>query len=487
MLHDFRARELTTDPGPFNMTRHPSTFILHPCPRRGFTLLELMISVAIMLFLVIGINQVFSTTSATVGAGQAASALTRDQKAASTVFYSDWQGAATIDSPAIIIHSEALPMFLNKADAASDADGLPLTVNQQGAATATVSAFTYNYRNHRADQFSFFSRGDFPRQTGDGSGSLVSPLASNEAWISYGHLMLPNNGITRFYAPGEADAAAPGDKNDNNFYASQWVLGRVAMLLRYNSAAAPTFSGYYGRVPASPANLTPLAGVTTTAPGISTISQSRFDVADRFRQDILSQADPNWWQKLIYRFQCDPYSVLDRATADSAAFAKTTPYFLPGCTQFMVEYAGDFVTQDANQASATYGEVKTDSGGLPIIQPDGIIDFYIDKSADPGDSTKWVRRTRWFGLGRDLTINGTAADDGDVRPFRDSWPASPAIPRQAFEKDIVAPSGGSPGVYTCVFGPTDVKPKMIRITVTITDPNDRLANGQTYEYVLGSP
>ncbi len=39
----------------------------HP---RAFTLVELMISIALVLLLVIGINQVFSLTSKTVGAGQ---------------------------------------------------------------------------------------------------------------------------------------------------------------------------------------------------------------------------------------------------------------------------------------------------------------------------------------------------------------------------------------------------------------------------------
>ena len=42
--------------------------------------------------------------------------------------------------------------------------------------------------------------------------------------------------------------------------------------------------------------------------------------------------------------------------------------------------------------------------------------------------------------------------------------------------------------YTCAWGPADnVRPKMIRLTIVIDDPNGRLPDGQTYEYVFSLP
>src|SRR5207248_9979366 len=39
--------------------------------------------------------------------------------------------------------------------------------------------------------------------------------------------------------------------------------------------------------------------------------------------------------------------------------------------------------------------------------------------------------------------------------------------------------------YTCAWGPNDTnRPKMIRIVVRVDDPNGKLADGQTYEYVI---
>ena len=37
------------------------------------------------------------------------------------------------------------------------------------------------------------------------------------------------------------------------------------------------------------------------------------------------------------------------------------------------------------------------------------------------------------------------------------------------------------------WGPTDPKPKMIRILMTIDDPNGKLTDGQTFEYVFTLP
>ena len=44
---------------------------------------------------------------------------------------------------------------------------------------------------------------------------------------------------------------------------------------------------------------------------------------------------------------------------------------------------------------------------------------------------------------------------------------------------------GTGSSYTCAWGPNDDnKPKMLRLIVRVDDPNGRLSNGQTVEYVI---
>ena len=99
--------------------------------RRGFTLIELMISIAIVLILMLGINYVFSTSSKTIGTGLALSAVTRDMRNARSVMQSDFDNAKSVEDagkmPAIIIQSEYNYAFMNKKDRLSDNDGNPAT------------------------------------------------------------------------------------------------------------------------------------------------------------------------------------------------------------------------------------------------------------------------------------------------------------------------------------------------------------------------
>jgi hypothetical protein len=41
--------------------------------------------------------------------------------------------------------------------------------------------------------------------------------------------------------------------------------------------------------------------------------------------------------------------------------------------------------------------------------------------------------------------------------------------------------------YICAWGPSDPKPQMIRIIMTVDDPNGKIADGQTFEYVFSLP
>src|SRR4051794_30560272 len=89
----------------------------------GFTLIELMVSIALVLIIILGVNQVFSLTSQTVGAGQAFAEINRDSRSAQTVIYNDLKGAAIDDGPFFIIRSDTVRAWRNKQDQDTDTDG----------------------------------------------------------------------------------------------------------------------------------------------------------------------------------------------------------------------------------------------------------------------------------------------------------------------------------------------------------------------------
>src|SRR3954471_17231677 len=97
-----------------------------PASAAGFTLVELMISLVIVLILMLGINFVFSTSAKTISTGMALSSVGRDIRGARKTFAADFGNAVTADEmPAIIIHGEQIYAFRDKKDRLGDLDYNP--------------------------------------------------------------------------------------------------------------------------------------------------------------------------------------------------------------------------------------------------------------------------------------------------------------------------------------------------------------------------
>ena len=146
-------------------------------------------------------------------------------------------------------------------------------------------------RNHRTDIFSFFAKDQYRRQTppalASGVTQFQSDFTSTDAWIWYGHVLQPNNSTNpgvaaapppenanwqvpggtsvppAFYALGLSAKATSGSSsanndpsnsgNPNNFYASQWILGRVAILMS-DPTNLETFTNPYNSTVKEPQN-----------------------------------------------------------------------------------------------------------------------------------------------------------------------------------------------------------------------------------------
>lgn len=505
---------------------------------RAFTLVEVLISIAIALLLIIAISQIFGIAQRTTGTGQALLGAAQSNRGLQGVFARDIRAMVPVsDTPAFVIASYSVAAFRNLQDfnQASNPND-PRDFGNLPNNVVSNQPFSVNSRIHRLDRMGFFARDAFHRQTSDAP-FIVSSTTSNEAFIWIGHLALPNNPAITAWDPNNPAAATgaggwfnpgqpsiPGTSiNDNNLYAASWILGRQVTLLVAPPIPAPPYpeSGYQlAGGPPFPLYLLPPSGAPaaystdgTTAP----LCSSRYDLSYTTIADWTSitanAAAINWWQYLSglqftpgspgapitldQRYYANPYPNkgpnFTSATSGrwtSAAAAQTSPIFLRGCTQFIVEFAGDFATQNPS------------NGVLVGPAPDGEIDYILDRATGQ-------RRIRWYGFPRNVANTAGALEPDITMDENDVLPVSTylRVPPLPFERTVPPyslpfnamnfPTGGpntnfpySSEPYVCAWsgGSTAAyRPRMLRITVAVDDANGRLNAEQTYEYIYTLP
>ncbi|HEV7301520.1 MAG TPA: prepilin-type N-terminal cleavage/methylation domain-containing protein [Tepidisphaeraceae bacterium] len=465
---------------------------------RGFTLTELLISIAIALILILGIATVFRLTGETIGAGMALSASTRDQRAAQTVFATDFGGLANTN-PGIAIWSGTTLGYLDPATRDQD----PLRDSQPSA----------NRTRFRTDRLGMFVTGEFHRQSGNDN-YLTSDVTADQAYVWYGHLLLPDNGGAFFYNGNANQPILPGSinpnagstfsTNPNNYFARQWTLGRVALLMKTKDASgqildkAGTPQYFIDDDNSTTNDMRPFMynSPATNDPATAKprVQESRYDLVglngtstDTFAR-VASKLVGTWWNFLDYPFQADPYP---QRPLTSAGAAKTAPLFLPGASDFITEFAGDYVTQVST---------GTDMGDVSAPLPDGVIDFAVEKF-DPSDDATWIKQVRYYGFPRDVNGDGLIDGDRDVIPFK--WFVSAAT----FEKNegtstefddkpasfpgtplaVTHPSAATNRQYVTAWTSADaptIWPKLIRVTYTMQDAQGRLRNPQPVEMIF---
>jgi prepilin-type N-terminal cleavage/methylation domain-containing protein len=545
----------------------------------GFTLVELMVSVALVLVLILGVTQVFSLTQKTISATSGLGDAIRSNKAVQQTMVSDLKNAALPGTgmgrggPFFVIVSERIAAFKSREDQEADLDYNPANVNHTQVDDAILSEdangdndesndvysrVALSGRNHRIDMLGFFVRDRFRRQTGN-DGAYAADMTANEGYVWYGHLRqmsdaVLNNarypGYKPLYPTNPTSPLPPPNTvatNPYNFYSQQWILGRFAMLLveptivgtdrrifrTYDSSGAGVDPQFYVGRSTSPSatSLSPInynAGVTNNGPIDTTtaVQHSRYDLAGTSIQgftDILAgvirNGRANWWdeagQGSIYRYTGSPYP--DKPIT-SAGAARTVPCFIPACSQFAVEYAGDFITQlyDADADGVLEAtELRDPSfGNFVRAEPDGVTDFIVVNAGTANVKAE----TRWYGFPRNVdtsdddVTNGrevisTAATSRDVIPLYD-------VAGQIFSFEKIGPSTAPRAVpdygkagafaynarYACAWSPAGSSvdsagnpipdpplPKMIRFVVGVDDTDGRLTDPQIYEYVVELP
>lgn len=582
----------------------------------GFTLVELLVSISLVLVLMLAATQIFSLAGKTIGGGQAIGAAVRDEQAAQAVLAQDFT-AVPSDAPYFVIHCQRTVAFRSRQDYQGDADRWPGTYDADldstngeevgilgttyyydrnvpridrwetqsagqnvtspvtGKTVTMASPFAYNFRNHRTDFVSMFGRGSYRRQTGnDLAATPVADMSTSEAALYFHHVVQPyspgllpiNPGqqvkkfsladtlftnTTQLCYPGrdirEVHSFNPGMNpsppiafstvlddpaaaNPNNYFANTWTLGRVAVLLqkpalgstqlldrsgvaqtrlttKYDAGGNPTPDYFVGPLDPASTAITPSGSVDGVN---SNLASARYDLAQTSISELRTKypkafaSTSAWYTNVMSqaRFMCDVSSPTTSSNL-AASLAHGSPAFVPACTQFVVEFAGDFLTQDwdpngnkipdepADRANANYGKVIA-------VGSDGRI-----------DTVGSTGQTRWYGMPRDSNGDGhIRVRDGDVTPIRDVVFADiPTASPPTFE--ISCPTKFPPPVgygdadgfqltnadlpyldygYLVAWGPSDTdRPKLVRVIVTIDRPEaeGKLADreGSTFEQI----
>jgi prepilin-type N-terminal cleavage/methylation domain-containing protein len=460
-------------------TCHPADANAHR--HRGFTLMELMVAVGLVVMLMVAVSFIFKMTSETVGLGETVALMTRDQRNVQGVMEDDFKSAVR-DGPIFLIYSNLENVLDENGNVVLDADDLPI--------------------KRRIDQIRFFRRGMLDRQTAD-DGEFASDTRALDGYVSYG--------IARQDVPVQSYNPAT-DLTD--------ILARNVILLRDEQSINET---HIRRRPSAPVPwsalyLSPLTpgsiayNPNPPPPGTDGLTQSRYDLAgttlEQFRVDVLERRarvvagggnpdvpgddyDPDiplpypvpWWGPLLtipgamlepsqptVPFVCQPNPPVP---LNSDGLAKASPLLLENVKEFIVEFAGDFVKQNST------------TGAVDVVEPDGTLDFDVDPVTQR-------KRIRWYGFPRvdEKVPNGSWPNTVDR--YRD------VVPVWVFSNGTTAPFervvpgltlGAGDNVvitdnYPYVAIWVNDSPAMIRIRIHVEDPNNRLADGKWYEYVF---
>jgi hypothetical protein len=283
----------------------------------------------------------------------------------------------------------------------------------------------------------------------------------------------------------EPEQANPGVASSPRYMYDQstGTPTQVTYLTRGNSQTASSSAA-----PFTQNSQTTKDGISLNGPS-ELVQYSYYDIAGfsiaRYASDLPAYIGAgrqnNWWNGFDYRF--NGYPIPSRPLTRTG-ISRTVPCFLQHCTQFAVEYAGDFVSQDIN--TGTVNAVADGAGH----GTDGLVDFIVDPATNK-------HSIRWYGFPRNITRDDIV-DNNDVVPLRDiagtQFPFERTLPTTSVP---ATPLGyGQEGIlsgtsaYTCVWGPDTKnypKPKMLRITMAIDDPGSRLAEEQFFEFIVELP
>jgi len=316
--------------------------------RKAFTVIEMVVAIAIGIVVIWIVNQLFNDTSKAIRHGIAMSELMHNARGISDKLYHDSQhllGPAVPNGGVLVIKSAVV-----SNQPWEEHDGS--TIN----------------RDVRVDQLIYFVEGKFHALTPDSSSTFANTRTAQYGRVWYGH-------VSRTAANGSGGGSSFGP------VANQYILGRQLLLLAGSS------SGLYAETVNNDADVEGIDG-SVSAPG--RLYGAFTDVCEQTIDDLTGLTDPN--DPPVYDTADDHGDYadavdnmlfttsnamrlnlqVDQVTLAAELYGQTHTYLGAYVSDFIVEFAGDYV--DDNSDGKPDGAIDRDGTTKEIIWYAGIAD-----------------------------------------------------------------------------------------------------------------
>ena len=300
---------------------------------RGFTLVEMMVSIAVTTVLILAINKVFTSVSAGVSSGLALSEVVATSRVVGDQIERDFdQMVGPSENGFLVIINQTV----------SNARLVPEDVDT-GLST-----------DLRSDQIAFIKRRvDDDPVTPQADNTYDSYTSAAYARVWYGHALRANS-------DGSRPSGNLGASGTPNQFAADWILGRQALYLQSDSSplaqrhingawiGSPA-TGATGPVPAvlesglSDVAYCGLATETTNGAVVGGTSYAHTNSNKRLFQDLTGSTYASRAFALTYasaRLLCNPSP--QGPSYDSWKIAQMHPDLAEHVSEFIVEFAGDY-------------------------------------------------------------------------------------------------------------------------------------------------
>jgi|GEM_PF-2712899 len=339
----------------------------HANRRSAFTIIELMVAMAIAAIMVFLINRIFFDTSNAIGRGVGVSQIIGEARAANATFTSDLSASssAAMDIPIVGPNGDGGFLFI----------GFKVYNNVQFPVARRIGG--NSTRSVHSDQIMFVVKnkeGHRPLTPKDNTTFSPPDLSTQHALLWYGHVgRVDPNGTGLTIRQGD-----PGSTGAPLINGHQWIIGRQRLFLAGSSA-----TGFHTSPPPTGTIHPDYTRADSGVPIIGPPNQRRHGFADILPFDlayltgatsgVLETAGSNNIYLSIAARMAYGEQRLMAATHipipyESYRVAQTHPIFISNCSDFQVSFAGDFDNTDGIDLD-TGGNIKW--YGYPTVAPGG--------------------------------------------------------------------------------------------------------------------
>lgn len=432
----------------------------HSVHRAAFTLVEILVAVAVLLVILLAVARIFSSASAVASQGQANADTLQEVAAFERQLRADIEAMAADGFLAIVSHR-----VRNDYHDASGIDStLWLDPNRPGDAWLRSDQLVF-FANRKQTTHNYYLQSTVNRQA-----------SSNIARLYYGHAFqlinaAPGTDLAvtapqTFFPPWYVDSGANTQMvntltgagvsaiNGTQPGALEWILARQSVLMADDGGSNQVYLSQ---------------GLSSQSLFDRLVRNSRTDIVaeqmNEVRNTVTQFNDPSWtWpaqRATILGYVFFPRAERLSATSDRREHALTTTSIGTACSEFAIEWAyggQEFINYNDGSTAGQFTLFPLDGNGQPQVND----------------------QLPWFGMPDVMNdVRGTQTFN--------NWIGNSAPATDIESYQVIDPKRH---IYTAVFGFDRLRtpwPASLRITMRLHDANQRLVDGREVQFVVNLP